>query len=217
MSEPHLNPNSGAPRPSGSSFDMQIVVQLIRNPFQGLALSTGSQWLYGLLGIVASIVGFALWTTVSVSSIFTAFLNPLAALTGGGGVGFGVYMGMFFRMIVLAFISQGLLIGSIWVFGNWLGSRKYAWRDLITYLGGAQWLFGGGYIAAAIIGLLLSQIGFLLAIVTLVLNLIFIVIAALEIYAIESMQKRAELLLYAIGSYVLVLGIVSSGFFGSIL
>ena len=217
MSEPHLNPNSGAPRPSGSSFDMQIVVQLIRNPFQGLALSTRSQWLYGLLGIVASIVGFALWTTVSVSSIFTAFLNPLAALTGGGGVGFGVYVSMFFRMIVLAIISQGLLIGSIWVFGNWLGGRKYAWRELVTYLGGVQWLFGGGYIAAAIIGLLLSQIGFLLAIVTLILNLIFIVIASLEIYAIESMQKRAELLLYAIGSYVLVLGIVSSGFFRSIL
>ncbi|OPA80207.1 hypothetical protein BVG16_05545 [Paenibacillus selenitireducens] len=211
------NPDPQLHRQPKSSLDLQLIVQLLRNPLTSLSLNPATQWLYGVLGIAASIVGFALWTTTSVTSIFALFLNPLAGLGIGRGLGFSIYAGTFVRMIVLALVSQGVLIGSIWIFGNWLSGKKQDWRNLVTYLGGVQWLFGGAFIVAAIIGLLLGQIGFLIASIALVLTIIFIVLTSLECYTFVSTERKSQFLVYSIGVYILIVGILSTGLTRSII
>lgn len=215
MSDSNWTPNSN-PQPK-SSLDAQLIVRLIRNPLASASLVPETQWLYGVLGIAASIIGFALWTMTSVASIFGLFLSPIARMGFGDGLGFSIYAGTFVRMVILGLISQAVLIGSIWIFGNWLSSKKQDWRSLVTYLGGVQWLFGGAMIVAAILGFLLGQLAFLIATISLILTLIFIVITSLQCYTFDTPERKSQFIVYSVASYMLVVGILSSGLTRSIL
>lgn len=206
MSDPNLNPRQDVPldKKPGFAFDMKIVVQLLRNPFKSAQLAPDSQWLYGILGVAASAVGFVLWSMTIVTTLVAAFLNPLAAF-GAPSLGFGTWIGMFFRMLFLGVLSQAVLLGAMWFFGNMLGTHKNDWKKAVTVLGGGQWIFGAGYLAAAILGAILGQIGLLIALITLLCNLIFIVVSSLELYTFASTERRSRMIAFSIGSYVIVI------------
>ncbi|WP_047150824.1 hypothetical protein [Aneurinibacillus tyrosinisolvens] len=160
------------------SFSPQKVFSLIKDPFASVRLSAESDMLYGLLGILFSVIGYAIWAKACASQIEDMVREAM----GGMSFLFGQMPGFsidFSRLLLFCFLSIALLPLIVWLFANWAGTEKKGFKGMLTVLGGTQWFTFAGFIVTSLAGYLSVKFALLLFVVVLLCNLTIVIQAGL--------------------------------------
>lgn len=199
--QPPVPPQQQYHQPGTNPIDIQWIRTLLVNPLKCLEMSVQKHLLTGILGIVAVAVGFLL-----------CMLMINLRLSSSGGL-FSllsdVMMSSIFKMFILGLFSQAVLLGAVWLTGNFLSGMQLDVKQILTTLGGVQWLAGGGIVASAVIALIIPAIGIMLLFLFLLIDLVFILVAGIDLYNLSSSdEKKARMIVFTIGGYSIVTGIL---------
>ncbi|MWC30709.1 hypothetical protein [Paenibacillus sp. MMS18-CY102] len=200
---------AGAPRGSNQGgfqavtdltkqIDTNVIVDLLKNPQKSLQLQPAKDLIYGVLGIVASLLGFMIWAWIIGKKIDSLLGDMFGGLFGGlsdfedltdysGGSSIG--SAITGKLIVLAIISLIALIGSLWALGNWKGERKLTFKDAVTHLGAAQYTFGAGFVLAGLCSFINLRIAFIVLSVNLLTALVTTVMHAIALWQVREDRK----------------------------
>lgn len=223
--EAHLCPAApagagGAAGSAGNDFaaslkqvDGNTILALLKNPQHALNLNTGKDLIYGILGIVASLVGFMIGYWIMIREL----ANSILGLFGFGGMSdFADFGGgtsntasMFGEMLLLGLISLAALFGSIWLIGNWRGARTLSFKDVITYLGSVQYTFGAGFILAGLCALISLRFGLLLLLINLLSALVITLMASSDLFGVAK-ERRLAFIALSVALYLIVVMLLSS-------
>lgn len=191
-------------KPAGA-VDIQLIIKLLKNPFEALKLDEKRDILYGLIGIGASLVGYIVLVLMFSNYLKGIFLNPLAALTGVGA-GMGPFIG---KMILLGILSLLSLFVSLWLISWWQGEERQSIQGLITKLGAMQYMSGAGFIIAGLLALMTIKLAFAVLLIVLISTLIFSVQAAFRLYKVKE-ERSALYIISSVGGYFIVMLILTS-------
>ncbi|CAH1193516.1 hypothetical protein PAECIP111893_00482 [Paenibacillus plantiphilus] len=213
---------AGAGSPAGSAgndfastlkqVDGNTILALLKNPQNALNLNTGKDLIYGILGIVASLIGFMIGAWLMAKKLEDTILG----LFGFGGMsdftdfdGGSSTSSMFGQMFLLGLISLAALFGTIWLIGNWRGARTLSFKDVVTYLGGLQYTFGAGFILAGLCTLVSLRFGFLLLFINLLTALVIALMTSSDLFEV-SKERRLSFVGLSIALYLVVVMLLSS-------
>jgi len=198
---PQTQPQQPYREPGTNPIDFQRIKTLMLNPLKCLEMSVQNHFLTGILGIAAVAVGFLL-----------CLLMIHLRLSSSGGILSllsDVMMSSIFKLFILGLFSQAVLLGAVWFIGNVLSGMKLDVKQILTTLGGVQWLAGGGIAASAVITLVIPAIGIMLMFLFLLIDLVFILIAGIDLYNLSaSDEKKARMVVFTIGGYGIVTGVL---------
>lgn len=93
------------------------------------------------------------------------------------------------NMLFLGIISLAALLGSLWLFGNWRGSRRLNWQQIVTHLGSMQMASGAAFVLAAIIAFLSLKLSLLIVTVVLLTTLVITCMAVSDLYRINADRR----------------------------
>lgn len=210
---------AGAGSPGGSAgndfaatlkqVDGNTILALLKNPQSALNLNTGKDLIYGILGIVASLVGFMIGIWIMAKKLQDTILGffgfgGFADFDGGSSTS-----SMFGQMFLLGIISLAALFGTIWLLGNWRGARTLSFKDIITYLGGMQYTFGAGFILAGLCTFVSLRFGFLLLFINLLTALVITLMASSDLFEV-SKERRLSFVGLSVALYLVVVMLLSS-------
>ncbi|RAU91706.1 hypothetical protein [Paenibacillus sp. YN15] len=205
--EPHLC--SAAGQPMSGKVDTSLLLHLLKKPQAGLSLSPGKDFLYGFIGIGASLLGFFLWGLALKKELVSSIAGSVGSVDFFGGAfsqavkGAGKKVPLASNLLLLAIISLVVLFGTLWLLGNWKGRAKRDWKDIITYFGAMQLTFGAVYAIAAILAFISLNLSILLVVIGLLTSLVMTCFAAQEIYGYSEDQRFIQFGL-AMAIYVVI-------------
>ncbi|MCQ6561946.1 hypothetical protein [Paenibacillus mendelii] len=186
--------------------DGNVVLKLLKDPQYGLNLNPDKDFIYGILGLVASILGFTIWAGLlgmRIDSLFSGLLG-LGGF-GGDSIG-GAFTG---RMLLTAILSIAALHGMLWLLGSWQGTNKLSFKAFITYAGSMHYLSGAGFVVAGLCALIsLISFSFLLILINVSIMLVLSVIVSIDIFGVYR-EKRMVYTASAIALYMVILMIVT--------
>lgn len=191
-------------------IETKIVIDLLQNPLKSLELHSSTQWIYGVLGVAAALLGFIVWAIVTITSFMSLFMNPFSSFGLKGLFGFGTWMLFLFQALIFGLLSQTVLMTSVWLFGNRFADAKFSPKEIVTVLGGVQWLPGAGMIVGGLLSALYFPLGFAVFAAALLVDLVLILTAALEMYAFPSSVHKARMIVVSVGVYFFVTFILFS-------
>jgi|GEM_PF-3437265 len=180
---------------AGAQIDVQRIWELVKNPLSSLKLDGNRDFIYGLLGIAASLIGFMFFTLIIGRSL------PFIGWLGLGGTLFG-------KMLLLAIISNTALHASIWLIGLWQGKQKLGIKPLITHIGALQYGAGAAFIVAG----LLYWVSFNLCMIVLLVALLALftlsIIASLELYNVAK-ERFSLYIMLTTAAYAIITMLVA--------
>jgi hypothetical protein len=192
---------------SGLNLDVNVLKGLLLNPQTGMRLHPGKDFIYGILGIAASVIGFFLWGLALQKKVEDSLNSVFGGFNLFGGFNRSLNLGKYFFGIGL--VSVLCLIGALWLIGQWKGSVKRNWREVVTCLGSMQLLWGAGFIIAAVLVFISYQLSFLLMSILLLSALILTVLAAQDLFRMKA-EQRFYTVCASITVYVLLTGIINA-------
>lgn len=210
------------PQPQGgqqanplANVDSQKLLALLKNPTASVRLQPATDWIYGVIGAAVGVIGFwfFVWMLHEKVTPDTSDMGDLGDLFGALGSITRSFDSPFFSLfaplsageyLVLAIISIALAGAAFTLVGNWIGGRKRSWTEAATYYGGTQLLFGAGLIVAGILALISAELGSLVAVLLLAINLITLVIQALALHEVNR-DRVFQYVYSAVGGYGIVL------------
>lgn len=161
-----------------TGLDPSVIIQLLKRPMSSLNLNAQKEWLYGLIGIAASILGFTIWGLSFAKQVFKSVF---------GGIG------MFSHMILpyknsfsIALLSMAVFMVALWGAGVVFGRKKLAFMEVLTKIGALQFIFGVVFLIAGILCFISTQVAAFLVVLTLLVTLVASVIAAVQIFQVEN-------------------------------
>ncbi|MCM3338980.1 hypothetical protein M3650_10130 [Paenibacillus sp. MER TA 81-3] len=125
-----------------SAFDMKRAVQLMKHPTEASALQPASDWLYGVIAVAASAIGFALFA-FSIFSGLMSMLNPFGAYLNAGES-----IGLFIKLVLLYIITLAALFGALWLVSRWKGVQRSDVKTFLVRLAAMQMPYGPAYLVA---------------------------------------------------------------------
>ncbi|EFM10842.1 hypothetical protein PaecuDRAFT_2089 [Paenibacillus curdlanolyticus YK9] len=199
-------------------IDTSVIVSLLKNPQQALKLQPAKDFIYGVLGVAASLLGFLIWAWIFGQKMESLLGDLFGGLFGGfsdfddlGDYSDGSSIGAAItgKLIVLGIISIIALFGSLWVVGNWKGERKHAFKDAITYLGAAQYTFGAGFVLAGVCSFINLRIAFIVLSVNLLTVLVTTVMHAVALWQVRE-DRRLTVVGLSVGLYLVLVALLSA-------
>jgi len=193
--------------------DGHVILRLLKNPQAGLLLNPGKDFMYGVLGIAASIVGFLLWGwMVGINGIFT----PLADFGGFSESGFqietsSVVATAVIKIFLMGAASMAAFLASIWLIGSWRGERKLSIKTFITYAGSMHYASGAGFILAGVIGLVNIKLSIFLLGINMLIMLVLTYVSAIGLFGITK-ERQLSFIAPAILLYGLLLMVITTLF-----
>ncbi|MCR8642614.1 hypothetical protein NV379_08050 [Paenibacillus sp. N1-5-1-14] len=186
-------------------IDGNKVLTILKNPQMSLRLDPAKDLTYGVLGIAASIVGFLIWAIIIQNKIEDMLGNSFGSLMmmAGGRISFG--SGIAWKMFLLGILSLAALLGTVYIIGNWLGTRKLSFIEIAVKIGGMHLTSGAGFVLVGIVSLINMSVGFSLLMILLISALIWTVMGANQLMEVQEERRIAF-----IGSTIAVYGIVFS-------
>jgi len=178
---------------SRPAIDVKRIVQLLQNPLSSLKLDGYTDILYGVLGILASLVGYLL--------LVAAVGKKISSLTYFGLFGLGG--SLFGRMLLLALISNAALLGSIWLIGMWKGKKKLGFMPLITHFGALQYGAGALFLVAALVSWMSFGLMLMLLVAGLLIVFVLSIVAALEVYGVAK-ESFSHYIMLTTSAYVII-------------
>ncbi|HEX7057207.1 MAG TPA: hypothetical protein VF260_08445 [Bacilli bacterium] len=191
------------------TFEKDVLVKLLKNPFNALELNPEKDLIYGVIGFASSVIGFFIWGWAQ----FATLLNAFSAILGFGG-GFPTFSGsgtwgFSLRFLLLGAISLAALLTSLWLIGNWCGAVKRSPRETITRLGALQFPFGACFLVAAFAALIsLMKISLLIAALTTLVSLLCTVEAAIDCFQVAK-DNRFKFIAYGMVVYAVAVGLIA--------
>ncbi|WP_223879970.1 hypothetical protein [Paenibacillus spiritus] len=200
-------------RPQQVNFNTMLY--LMKNPERAATLQPEKDFVNGLLGLVASLLGFMIWGWALNKKIF----DIIGSVFGGFG-GYDDYYDLFEpssavssavmgRVFVLGLVSILVLTASVWLIGQWRGSRKLTAKEVVTYIGGMQYTFGAGFVVAALCTLINLRLATLVLLVNLIAALTTTVISSSDIFRV-SRERRFSFITLSIAVYFLLFMLVTA-------
>jgi len=198
-------PNAGSVTPSApaNGIDVQKLLELVKNPSAALKLQPLTEWIYGAIGAGVGVIGFFFW----IWAIQEELKNDLF-----GGFGNLVFLSLLGfttpgKYLVIGIFSIALLVGSLTLFGNWLGGAKRSWMEAVTIHGSTQLLFGAGWIVSGVAAFVSLQLSMLIGVILLLINLLLVVTQAEELHQV-SRERRFLYIVYSVAAYMFLLFLV---------
>lgn len=202
---------------AGNQVDVNVIVGLLKNPQKALELRPEKDLIYGVLGLVASLLGFMIWGWMigrKIDSMLGGFLG-----FGGGINDFedllddtpsvsGLIIG---KIIMLGIVSIVALFGSLWAVGSWQGNRKSSFKDYLVRLGAMQYVFGAGFIISGVCSFINLRVALIVLVINLLTALITTVMGSLELADVRSDRKVTAVAL-TMAAYLVLLAILSAIF-----
>ncbi|MBP1995995.1 hypothetical protein [Paenibacillus eucommiae] len=200
---------------SVKQVDRNVILRLLKNPLEGMKLSSSTDFGYGVVGIAAAVVGFLVWV-LFMGSAMNSMLFGMFGFGGGFG-GFADLMetkrsvsaAIFGRMFLISLISAASFLAALWFIGLWRGGRRLSIKQFITQIGAMQFVVGAGFVAAGLIALMSIKLSFLVVTVTLLSTLVLSVIAASDMFQIAK-ERLASFVIFSVAAYLLLVSLLSS-------
>jgi hypothetical protein len=186
---------------NGSSLNFETILTLIKNPFKGLTLSENSDFLYGILGLVISVIGIFIW-------FLGIFHNLTAGISGLPFLGQAIspsYTTVFLFGLLLVLLP----CASFYAYSKWMGDRNQSFKQTVTSIGATQWLAGAGFILAAILSYISISISVGLFFTMYQINVLIIAFASLDLFVVTE-QKRVPVIILSILTITIIWGIIGN-------
>jgi hypothetical protein len=198
---------------TNTKVDKTLLIHLLKKPQAGLSLTPEKDFIYGLIGMGTSLVGFFVWGLALkkelVSSI-TGTINSMGmGLFSGSVNNVGSKIPLATNLLLLGIISLMVLFGSLWLLGNWKGQHKLGWKEIVTYFGSMQLAFGAVFAVAAILTFISLKLSILLIAINLLTSLVMTCFTAQEVYNYSSEQRFTQVAL-SMAIYVVVVLVASN-------
>ncbi|NBD26804.1 hypothetical protein [Paenibacillus glycinis] len=206
--------NPGLPGAAAFKVDVHRMLALVRNPQHAENLQPGKDWIYGAIGLVASILGFMIWVWMigkKIDSLFGGWFGGFGGLTDVWDTSGTIGSMLTGRLFVLAVISLASLLTTLWLVGSWQGGRKLSVRELATYVGGAQYTFAAGFVVAGMLAFVNMGLSFAALSIVLLSALAMNLLAGLEIARV-SRERRFSFIGSSIAVYVIIVALLSKLF-----
>lgn len=171
-----------------ANVDKHKILNLIKNPMSALQLRAESDLLYGILGLVVSLLGFVLWAWSFKHQLIKLMLLGFGSLISDEKESYreaSEYLPIVNHMLLLGLVSLIVLVGVTLLLGNKMGLHKLHWKDSMVQLGGLQLISGIGFIVAALMMFVLIKLSFVLLFTTLLATLVLTLVAAIEMFRIH--------------------------------
>lgn len=185
-----------------ANVDKHKILNLLKNPMSALQLKAETDFMYGILGLVVSLLGFVLWAWSFKHQLIKLMILGFGSLISDEKESYreaSEYLPIVNHMLLLGFVSLIVLVGITFLLGNKMGLHKLHWKDSIVQLGGLQLISGVGFIVAALMMFVLIKLSFLLLFTTLLATLALTLVAGIEMFRI----RRDRIALF-IGLIVLI-------------
>ncbi|MNC36796.1 hypothetical protein D3C75_853360 [compost metagenome] len=172
-------------------------------------MSPDKDFLYGFIGMAASLAGFFLWGLALKKQLISSLAGSVssAGLFGNSFsdavTGAGKKVPLASNLLLLGIVSLAVLFGALWLLGNWKGKTKRGWKEIVTYFGAMQLTFGVVYAIAAILAFISLNLSILAVVIGLLTALVMTCFAAQEIYSYSDDQRFMQFGL-AMAVYVVV-------------
>lgn len=188
--------------------DGYFILNLLKNPLNGIHL-TEKHFIYGILGLASSLVGFLLWVLLMGKRLSALFFGMFGF---GGGSMFrelpsSVFGEVFGRMLLLGLLSTVALLAAVWLIGWWRSGTQPALKLFITRVGAAHYIGAVGFILAGILSLSFN-LSFLLLLITLLSLLALTLQAGMEASGVVK-ERSAGYLILSVSAYVLLMSILT--------
>lgn len=193
--------------------DYQVIYALLKNPQRAASLQPDKDLVYGILGLVASILGFMIWVWM-VGKKLSSLLNDLFGFNDinsffeTGSVSNKISTMLTGKLFGLSIVSIVALGTALWLIGIWLGRKKLTLSDFITYFGGMQYSFGAGFIIAGLGTIVGLRISIILVIINLLASLVLNLMLASEISEV-SKDRRLTFVASSIAAYIIVSAVLA--------
>jgi len=186
--------------------DKNLILNLLKNPLESLAL-TEKQFVYGILGLASSFVGFLIWGFIlgkKVASLFSGLF-----MLGGlfGKVPISLTSEVFGRVFKLGLLSTVVLLISVWLVSWWRSGIKPSFKLFVTQVGAIHFIGAVGFLLASILFFNL-QLSLVVLLIT-VFSLLGLSLYAGQVSGGVTKEKIASYIVLSIASYVLIMAIFS--------
>ncbi|WP_046225776.1 hypothetical protein [Paenibacillus dauci] len=176
--------------------DRHKILNLLKNPMSALHLKGDSDWLYGLLGIIASLIGFVLWSWSFKHQLIKAMISQFGGLMRDDSKAYSnaysnasEYMPIVNHMFVLGLVSLIVMLAAVFLLGSKLGTQRTDWKNSLVQLGGLQLVAGAVLIVAALVMFVSVKASFVLLLTTTIAALALTLYAGIELFRIN--RERA--------------------------
>lgn len=188
--------------------DKNIILRLLKNPLESLALNPSKDLVYGVIGIAAAIVGFLIWAIFiggKLESIFYGILGfgGLASFGDKGSIA-TAFIG---KMFLVAIISNIALLAAVWGVGQWKGGQRQSFKSLVTHIGAIHYIAGAGFVIAGILALMSIKLSLFVLLISLLSALMLSIHAAINLFKVEQ-NRQALYIILSISAYLLVMGLL---------
>lgn len=200
---------------TSGKVDKSLLLHLLKKPQAGLSLSPDKDFIYGFIGIGASLLGFFLWALALKKELIDSIAGSMGSVNFFGSSFSNAAtraankVPLASNMLVLGILSMAVLFGTLWLLGNWKGQTKMGWKEIVTYFGSMYLAFGTVFAVAAILAFISIKLSFLLVLVNLLTALVMTCFAAQEIFNYSEDQRFMQFGL-AIAIYTTVILIASN-------
>ncbi|MFX3632912.1 MAG: hypothetical protein ACE3L7_02730 [Candidatus Pristimantibacillus sp.] len=189
--------------------DKNIILRLLKNPFESMALNPSKDLVYGVIGIAAAIIGFLIWALLIGGKLESIFYGMLGF---GGLASFGdkgsIATALFGKMFLVAIISNIALLAAIWGIGQWKGDQKQSLKALVTHIGAIHYIAGAGFIIAGILALMSLKLSLLVLLISLLSALMLSIHAAIDLFKVEQ-NRQALYMILSVSAYLLITGLLA--------
>lgn len=167
--------------------DRHKILNLLKNPMSALHLRGDSDLLYGVLGIIASLVGFILWSWSFKHQLIKAMIAQFGGLMRDDSEAYSdasEYLPIVNHMLVLGLVSLIVMLVAVFLLGSKLGTQRIGWKDSLVKIGGLQWIVGAALIVAALVMFVSVKASLVLLLTTVIASLMLTLYAGIEIFRI---------------------------------
>lgn len=178
-------------------------MRLLRDPLSALRL-TEKDWLYGVLGLVASFMGYLIWVLLfgsKLTELIYGFM-PFGGLFAPSRMSFEIFS----RMFGIGILSNAALLASLWLTGWWRSGVQPSWKAFLAQIGGIQYAIGAGMLVAGIFSFSFS-LSVLVLSVSLLSSLVLSVHGGAEASGV-SKERMSSYLVLSVSLYLVLFGVL---------
>jgi len=182
--------------------DFQVILGILRHPMNCVQLnSSNGGFIYGLIGIGMSVLGFFLFA-LSLDRIISnsfgefGFGSALMAQASLGG-----------RSLWIGLLSILALMASYWFVAQFVTKKKLDVKDFTAKIGSFHLIFGVIFMLSAIIAFISLQLAFIMLVVAILLALVCTNTLVLQLYHANASQQM-KISAGAVGIYTIALMII---------
>ncbi|GGO06509.1 hypothetical protein [Saccharibacillus kuerlensis] len=183
-----------------AKFEKGTLLGLLKNPFSALHLRGESDLRYGLIGLLASLIGYMMlaWSFKR-NALYTVF-----ELSGGGSrsdwrKGYAEFSDQFdvlSPIFVMGLVSLIALTAGAILLGNGMGTYRTSWKEGLAKIGSAQLVVGAGFLICALLMFVSLRLGFIALLIVLLTALALTLFVSAQLFHVAQARLLSFIALF---------------------